>query len=102
MPSASFFKDSTPAPLELEQMFGKEIILFLYFSNSLPILDQLCTDILVLGYLFNLVLFGNHLVLDGFSIEELCLDGIATPGVETDGHASAFEGGHLFPSLCGD
>lgn len=59
----------------------QEVILLLDFSDSLSVPGQLCTDILVIGYLFDLVLFGYDLVFDGFSIEELCIDGIATPAV---------------------
>lgn len=81
MPPASFFNDSTPSLLEFEQMFWKEVILLLYLSDSLSVLDKLCTDIFVISYLFDLILFGNHLMLDGFSIKELCLDGIAAPGI---------------------
>lgn len=77
----SLLDNPTKAPLELEEVFGKEVIFLLDLSDSLSIPDQLCIDILIVGYSLNLMLFGNDFVLDCFSIEELGLDGIGTPRI---------------------
>lgn len=97
VPSPPLFNDSKTSLFEFEKVLGEEVVFLLYFSHPLPVLHQLSTNLFFIGNTLNIVFPLHDFVFDCFTIQELRLNSVATPGVETDGHTSALEGGNLLP-----